>query len=99
MPTSIIQARYDELQALRNQKKDLAAMREDVKGKMREMRDFINDDTQQNLKSSSESARGNRKVHRERATLDMDQELMVQEELLQSVENQIEEIDKEIEAL
>ncbi|KAF4637069.1 hypothetical protein G7Y89_g1006 [Cudoniella acicularis] len=99
MSSSIIQARYKELKELRDKKEQLVTRRQNVVGKMREMRDSINEDTQATLKSSSESARGNRKAHRERVTFGMEDELRLQQAQLESVEEEIEKIDREIEDL
>lgn len=99
MPASIVDARKEELKELKAQKEQLKTRRQDMIDSMKALRESINSDTQKSLIESSESARGNRKMHEGRATFNMENSLEVEEARLELLNVDLEKLDEEIEAL
>ena len=66
---------------------------------MREIQAATSSVTQDNMQSSSESARANRKKHKDRATLDMESTIEIEEARLHGVDEELQRINGEIDCL
>jgi|SRR6266566_3204272 len=97
--TSIIEARQKQLEGLKAKKEGYLERRREVQQKMKEIEQAMDDEGMEQMQASSSSARRNRQRHRDRATFDTKRELQMQQDMIETLERQINEIDDEMRGL
>jgi predicted nucleic acid-binding Zn-ribbon protein len=96
---SIVEARQKQLEALKARKEGYLERRREVQEKMKEIEQSMDDGSIEQIQASSSSARRNRQRHKDRATFDAKQELQMQQNMIETLERQIDEINEEIRGL
>ncbi|KAI9768150.1 MAG: hypothetical protein M1839_004177 [Geoglossum umbratile] len=97
--TSITQARVKELELLLARKREKVEELEKAEAWMEDLQSQSNEETQSSILSSSSAARQNRKKHKDRATLGMEETIRVHMAKIEDLAKEIKGIEKDIKLL